>query len=189
MSGAQRWPSTIPFTHPFIQQVFYYAHIQRQAEVGARPVRPELSRVRGAEPRTSKFSGRGSSPRLPSSGVTRQRDLPSPEPSAPGLPRGCVSTPPPEGALQRRALGPPLRRAPLGSALRAAPRWYVPPSRPPPPRRPSPPVVGAGSAAILGCSALAAAAAAAAAGRGGSPGTRPQQRGGGGGGCGGAGSS
>lgn len=128
---------------------------------------------------------------FPASSLQRSNETktcPRRNPRPPGLPRGCFSTPPPEGALQRRALGPPLRRAPLGSALRAAPRRYVPPSRPPPPRRPSPPVVGAGSAAILGCSALAAAAAAAAAGRGGSPGTRPQQRGGGGG-CGGAGSS
>lgn len=177
MSKAGQAHHSIRLIHPFIK---YFIMRIFSAKQGSLPTRSSRA---VAEPRTS-GSQAGVFPFFPRR-ARRQRDasLPLPRlklPAARRVPARLLLQSPARGgaAAPGARPAPAPRRVPLGSALRAAPRWYVPPRRPPPPPRPSPPVVGAGSAAILGCSALAAAAA----GRGGSPGTRPQQRGGGGGG-------
>lgn len=194
MSCAQRWPSTIPFTHSFIHQIFYYAHNSVPSRRRP-PGDPGRLRVRCGEPRTSDSLAESSHPFRRWSSETKR--------SAPAAPRGWRVSPAAPGASARLLLHSPARggaaapRAPLAPAPRSARLGAAGGTAVV--RSPSPPSPFCSSSALpaggrcrkcrhFGCSALAAAAAAAA-GRGGSPGTRPQQRGGGGGGCGGAGSS
>lgn len=110
------WPNTKAF-NPTIHLPSILLCAYSVPSRGPRPPsHPEflLGAVRRAE--NFRFPGCGV-PTLPSRKTQRQRDEPQQQPGFPrspgGLRRSCFSTPQPEGALQRRELGPPLRRAPL----------------------------------------------------------------------------